>query len=226
MMIQNWSTITIESLQDLLQGFINFFPKMVGALLILVIGWFISIWIGKFIAEILKKIKVDRIFENAKWEEALKGAELKIKVSDFIGGIVKWVLAIVFLSITVEILELDAFAKFLQAIVAWLPNLIVATAIFVVAVIVADFAEKFIKAVVNKMGVSCANVLGIIVRWAVWIFAILAILSQLGVAREIIQILVSGFVALIVISAGIAFGLGGKDIAKETLEELKTKLKG
>ena len=99
-------------------------------------------------------------------------------------------------------------------------------AIFVVAVIVADFAEKFIKAVVNKMGVSCANVLGIIVRWAVWIFAILAILSQLGVAREIIQILVSGFVALIVISAGIAFGLGGKDIAKETLEELKTKLKG
>ncbi|PIZ00819.1 hypothetical protein COY61_01495 [bacterium (Candidatus Gribaldobacteria) CG_4_10_14_0_8_um_filter_33_9] len=226
MMIQNWLTITIESLQDLLQGFINFFPKMVGALLILVIGWFISIWIGKFIAEILKKIKVDRIFENAKWEEALKGAELKIKVSDFIGGIVKWVLAIVFLSITVEILELDAFAKFLQAIVAWLPNLIVATAIFVVAVIVADFAEKFIKAVVNKMGVSCANVLGIIVRWAVWIFAILAILSQLGVAREIIQILVSGFVALIVISAGIAFGLGGKDIAKETLEELKTKLKG
>jgi len=225
-MIQNWLTITIESLQDLLQGFINFFPKMVGALLILVIGWFISIWIGKFIAEILKKIKVDRIFENAKWEEALKGAELKIKVSDFIGGIVKWVLAIVFLSITVEILELDAFAKFLQAIVAWLPNLIVATAIFVVAVIVADFAEKFIKAVVNKMGVSCANVLGIIVRWAVWIFAILAILSQLGVAREIIQILVSGFVALIVISAGIAFGLGGKDIAKETLEELKTKLKG
>jgi len=226
MMIQNWLTITIESLQDLLQGFINFFPKMAGALLILVIGWFISIWIGKFIAEILKKIKVDRIFENAKWEEALKGAELKIKVSDFIGGIVKWVLAIVFLSITVEILELDAFAKFLQAIVAWLPNLIVATAIFVVAVIVADFAEKFIKAVVNKMGVSCANVLGIIVRWAVWIFAILAILSQLGVAREIIQILVSGFVALIVISAGIAFGLGGKDIAKETLEELKTKLKG
>ena len=85
---------------------------------------------------------------------------------------------------------------------------------------------QFIKAVVNKMGVSCANVLGIIVRWAVWIFAILAILSQLGVAREIIQILVSGFVALIVISAGIAFGLGGKDIAKETLEELKTKLKG
>jgi hypothetical protein len=151
--------------------------------------------------------------------------DLEVKISDFIGGLVKWILVIVFLSITVEILELESFAEFLQAIVAWVPNLIVAAAIFVVAVVVADLAEKFIKGVVSKMGIGRAEILGVIIRWAVWIFAVLAILSQLGVAREIIQILISGFVALIVISAGIAFGLGGKDIARETLEGLKAKLK-
>ncbi|MBU2578859.1 hypothetical protein KKA09_01965 [Patescibacteria group bacterium] len=226
MMIQDWSTITVESLQNLWQGFIGFFPKLVGALLIFVIGWFIAVWLGKFIAEVLKRLKVDRIFENAKLEESAEEANLKVKISDFIGGIVKWVLIIVFLSITVEILELNSFADFLQDIVAWLPNLIVAAAIFVVAVIVTDVAEKFIKVIVGKMGVGSTKVLGVIIRWAIWIFAILAILSQLGVAREIVQILVSGFVALIVISAGIAFGLGGKDIAKETLEGLKSKLKG
>jgi hypothetical protein len=221
MIIQDWSTVIIESLQDLCQGFIDFFPKLVGALLIFTIGWFIAVWLGKFIAVALKKLKVDQIFESAKQGTT----DLEVKISDFIGGLVKWILVIVFLSITVEILELESFAEFLQAIVAWVPNLIVAAAIFVVAVVVADLAEKFIKGVVSKMGIGRAEILGVIIRWAVWIFAVLAILSQLGVAREIIQILISGFVALIVISAGIAFGLGGKDIARETLEGLKAKLK-
>ena len=221
MMIQDWSTITIESLQDLWQGFINFFPKLIGSLLIFIIGWIVAVWLGKFIATALKKLKVDQVFENIKQGEA----SLEIKISDFVGGLVKWILVIVFLSITVEILELNSFAEFLREIVEWVPNLIVASAIFVVAVIIADFAEKFIKVTVGKMGISRAETLGIIIRWAVWIFAILAILSQLGVAREIVQILISGLVALIVISAGIAFGLGGKDIAREVLEELKAKLK-
>lgn len=225
MMIQNWSTIIIESLQDLLQGLISFFPKLLVAVLVFWIGWFIAIWIGKLITEVLKRLKVDRVFEDAKSEGTTEETALKIKASDLIGGLAKWILIIVFLSITVEILELESFAEFLQKIVEWLPNLIVVAAIFVVAVIVADFAEKFIKVMIGRIGIVRTETIGIIIRWAVWIFAILAILSQLGVAREIIQILISGFVALIVISAGIAFGLGGKDIARETLEELRAKLK-
>jgi len=224
-MVQDWTTVTWQALQNLWQGFLNFIPKLVGAIIVFVIGWFIAVWIGKLVAEILRRLRLDRIFEKSKWDETLQKAEFRMKVSDFIGGIVKWVLVIVFLLAAVEILGLTQFAIFLRAIVGWLPNLVVAAAIFVVAVIVADISEKLVRAIVGKMNVSYVKLIGSIVRWAIWIFAILAILSQLGVAKDIVQILVTGFVALIVISCSIAFGLGGKDLARDVLENFRGKFR-
>lgn len=223
--VYDWSSITLDALQRLWQGFIGFLPELIGALVVLIVGWFVSVWIGRLVTEILKRLKLDRLFERTRWEKAFEKAELKMSVSDFIGDIVKWILVIVFLLAAVEILGLGQFAGFLKAIVAWLPNLVVAVAIFVVAVIVADFSERIFKAIVGKMEVGYTKFLGSIIRWSIWIFAILAILSQLGVASEIVQILVGGFVALIVISSGLAFGLGGKDLAREVLEGLKGKLR-
>ena len=223
--IQSWSSITITALQNMWQGFINFLPQLIGALVVFIIGWFISIWIGKLVAGILKRMRFDKIFEKNKWQEALKEADFEMKISEFIGGIVKWMLIIVFLLATVQILGLSAFAGFLGEIVAWLPNLVVATAIFIVTVIVADFSEKLTKAIVGRMGVGYSRFVGALVKWSIWIFAILAILIQIGVARQIVQTLVQGFVALLVISSGIAFGLGGKDVARDILEGLKGKIK-
>lgn len=224
-MVQDWTTVTLQALQNLWQGFLAFIPKLVGAIIVFIIGWFIAVWVGKLVAEILRKLRLDRIFEKSKWDEALAKAEFKMKMSDFIGGIVKWVLVIVFLLAAVEILGLTQFAGFLRTIVAWLPNLVVAAAIFVVAVIVADISEKLVKAIVGKMNVAYVKLIGSIVKWAIWIFAILAILSQLGVARDIIQIVITGFVALIVISCSLAFGLGGRDLAREALENWRNKLR-
>ena len=147
MIIQDWSVITSQALQNLWQGFIKFIPQLIGAIIIFVIGWIISVWIGKIIAEILKRLQLDKIFERTKWEEAFEKAEFKVKVSDFIGGIIKWILVIVFLLAAVEVLGLGQFAGFLKSIVAWLPNIAVAAAIFVVAVIIADFTEKLVKAI-------------------------------------------------------------------------------
>ncbi len=223
--IQSWSYITISALQNLWRGFISFLPTLIAALIVFVVGWFISVWVGRLIAEILKRIKLDKIFEKNKWQEALEKADLKMRMSEFIGAIIKWMLVIVFLLATVQILGLSAFAGFLTRIVSWLPNLIVATAIFIVAVVIADFAEKVVKAVVGRMGVGYSKLVGAVVKWAVWIFAVLAILLQIGIASQIVQVLVQGFVALLVISSGLAFGLGGKDVAREILESLKNKIK-
>jgi len=222
-MIQDWSNVTGEALQGLWFGFLDFIPKLVGAALVFIIGWFVAVWVARIIGEILKRLKFDKIFEKTKWDEALEKADIKVTMSGFVSGLVKWILVIVFLLAAVEILGMNQFAFFLGDIVGWLPNLIVAVAIFVVAVIASDFAEKLIKAVVGKMSVGYVNMTGSIVRWAIWIFAAFAILEQLQVAGDIVQILVTGFVALIVLSAAIAFGLGGRDLARESLENLRNK---
>jgi len=223
-MIQEWTVITLEALQKAWEGFLLFLPNLIGAIVIFVIGWFVALAIGKLVSGILKKVKLDKLFERTEWKEALEKAEIKVNVSEFIGDIFKWILLIVFLLASVEILGLRQFAELLRGIVMWLPNLVVAVAIFIVAVIVAEILEKIIKATVKKIEVGYVGFFGTLVKWAIYIFAFLTILYQLGVAREIVNALVFGIIATLSLSLGLAFGLGGKDAAAKFIEDIKKKL--
>jgi len=224
-MIEEWYKTTYDSLLGLWKGFLNFIPSLLAAIIVFVIGWFIAEVIGKLVARILKVLKLNQIFDRANWKEALEAAEIKVNISEFIGGICKWVLVIVFLSVSVEILGLGQFASLLNRLISWLPNLIVAMAIFVVAVIVADILNRLVRASVKKIGVKYAEFAGVIVRWAIYIFAIIAILGQLRIemADWLANILIIAF-AGVVLAGAIAFGLGGKEAAARLIEDLKKKI--
>lgn len=224
-MIQDWTTITIEALQKTWQGFLNFIPNLLIAIIVFIIGYFFALGIGKLIAGTLIRLKFNKIFERIGWREALEKAELKVNPSEFVGAIFKWILVIVFLLAVVEILGFVQFAVVLNKLIGWIPNLIVVVAIFVVAVIVADILDKIIRASVQKIGVKYVGALGGMVRWAIYIFAGLAILAQLKieVANWIADLLRIAF-AGVVIAGAIAFGLGGKDAAAKIIEDLRKKI--
>ena len=228
-MILDWYSITIQALQGLWQAFLNFIPVLIGAFIVFVVGWFVSAGVGRLVAGILKRVKFNHFFERGSWRETLKKAEIKVDAAGFIGAVVKWVLVIVFLLAAVDILGLEGFANFLGGVLAYLPNVVVAVLIFVVTVIVVDIVEKLVRAAVEGVKIGYGQFVSAIVRWAIWIFAILAILRQLLVVPELVEIvfgaLVYGVVAFLVISIGIAFGLGGKEVAAELLQDLKRKLK-
>lgn len=223
MPVQTWSEITFGALQNLWQGFVGFSGQLLGAILVLIIGWFISVGIGKLVAEVLERLKFNELFNRAGWREALARADIKINPAEFIGGIVKWILFIVFLLAGVEILGLLQFAEFLQKVLAYLPNVIIAVLIFVVTAIVVDIVEKLVRAGVEKVKIGYGEVVSTIVKWSLWIFAILAILYQLGIARPFMETLFTGLVAMMVLAFGLSFGLGGQQIAAEILRDIKNK---
>ena len=224
-MVLDWYSVTFRELQNLWVGFLTFIPNLIGALIVFIIGWFIAVGIGKLIAEILKRINFNQVFEKGAWKKALEKAELKVSVSEFLGGIVKWILMIVFLLAAVEILRMYQFADFIRDVLGYLPNVIVAALIFVVTVVVVDILVKLVVAAVEGARFEYAHLAGEIMRWAIWIFAALAIVHQLGVAKPLIETLFTGIVAMLVISAGLAFGLGGKEVAAEFLQNLRRKLR-
>jgi len=226
MLVQTWAQITTYALQNLWQGFLTFIPTLIGAIIVFIIGWFISVGIGKLVAEVLIRIKFNKLFEKTGWKQTLEKAELKVNAAEFIGAIAKWVLVIVFLLAAVEILGFVQFAAFLKSILAYLPNVIVATLILVVTVILVDIVEKVVRTAVEGVKVGYGHLVSVMIKWSIWIFAVLAILHQLGIAKPFMETLFTGFVAMLVISLGIAFGLGGKDVAAEILQDLKKKLQG
>lgn len=224
-MIQEWSLLILQALQSLWQGFLSFVPLLIGAIIVLVVGWIIAVGVGKIITEILKKIRFNQIFEKGNWDEALAKADIKVDASGFIGAIVKWVLVIVFLMAAVEILGFTEFAGFLEGVLNYLPNVVVAALIFVVTVIVADILEKIIRVSVERMKVGYGRTVSAIVKWSIWTFAVLAILAQLGIARAFVETLFTGIIAMLVIASGIAFGLGGKDVAADLLKGIRDKFR-
>jgi hypothetical protein len=224
-MVIDWVQLTGEALKGLWIGFIDFLPKIIGAVIIFLVGWFIAVVIGRIVSEILRRIKFDRIFERENWKKALEKAEIKVDVSSFVGAIFKWVLVIVFLLASVEILGLVQFASFLQRVLNYLPNVIIAVVVFVAAVIIADILEKVIRAAVESTRIGYGHIVRIIVKWSIWVFAILTILYQLGIGRPFMTDLFRGIIYTLVIAFGLSFGLGGKEVAAEILQDLRRRFK-
>lgn len=225
-MLIDWYEPTATAILGLWQGFLIFIPKLIGAVLVFFLGWAISTGIGKLVTELSRKAGLNRAFEKGAWKEAVEKDGIKVDIAAFIGSIFKWVFVIVFLLAAIEILGLKQFADFIASVLNYLPNVLVGAIIFVVAIIIADMLEKVVKASVESMKPGYGGFVGTAVKWAILVFATLTILYQLRIASELIQILFTGVVALIVIAGGIAFGLGGKDLAAEVLEDIKKKLKG
>lgn len=224
-MILDWTEITIRSLFDLWEGLIKFVPVLLGAVIIFVIGWFISVGIGKLVAQILKGIGFNQIFERGGWKNALEKAEIKVDAAGFIGAIVKWVLIIVALQIAVGIMGWVEFAVLLSKVIGYLPNVVVAALIFVVAAIMADITQKLVVVAAEGAHFTHTKLAGAIVKWAIWIFAVLAILRQLLIIPELVETLFNAIVYGVVAVFVIAFGLGGKEVAGELLQDLRRKLK-
>lgn len=211
---------------DLWQGFLGFLPKIVGSLIVFLVGWFFAAGIGRLVAEVLRRLKFSEIFERGGWGPALEKAELKVDPSEFIGVIVKWVLVFAFLVAAVKILEIREFSGLLTNVLGYLPNIVVSVLIFVVTVILADILEKITVASIERAKIGYPRLAGLIVKGSIWYFAISAILLQLKIfPEELITSLFGGIIALIVISFGLSFGLGGKEIAAEVLRDLREKFR-
>lgn len=203
------------------EQFITFLPNIIGALVVFLIGWVIAVGLGKVASQIVKALKIDALLEKVGLRKPLERAGLKLDSGAAIGWLVKWFFIIVFLMAAADILRLSQITDFLKSVLLYIPNVFVAILILVAAALVAEFLEKFVKASMEAAKLSTAKFVGSVAKWSVWIFALLAALIQLGVAPSLINIIVTGFVAMLAIAGGLAFGLGGKDSAKEVVSKLK-----
>lgn len=219
MTVQYWGEVITNSLQTLWSGFIGFLPSFLGAIIVFIIGWLIAIALGKLAAQIIRALKIDDVLAKTGLGEKLARANMKLDSGKFIGGLVKWFFIIVFLMAAVDIIGLGEVTDFLKQVLLYIPRLIVAVLILLVAVLVASFFEKIVKASVETAGLRASGFLAKIARWAVLIFGFLAALIQLGVVPNLINTLFTGVVVALAIALGLAFGLGGRDLAARLLEK-------
>lgn len=220
--ISTWGDTFATSLQSLWVGFITFIPGLILAIIIFIIGWIIGSVVGKAIMQLFAALKIDKIFESAGAGEMMAKAGMRLNVGKFIGDLVKWFIVAVFLMTALNVLQLTEVTQFLRdVVVQYLPRVIVAALVLVMATVISDFMRKVIRGSARMANVRSANLLGSIAHYAIWIFAFIIALSELGVAAQFMQILFTGIIAMLAIAGGLAFGLGGKEAAARSIESVR-----
>lgn len=220
--VDMWRTVLTSIMGD----FLGYLPNLLVAIIIFTIGVWISAGIGSFVAKILGQLPFDKIFEKKGWDDAFKKASFKGKPSAFFGNLVKWVLDIIVLIITVNILGFTAeFDKISSPILGYVQNILLASLLFVILVIAIDVLEKFIVVSVEKIGVSYARLLGTLVKVVLWIVGITEIIRILKIADHLSIVFQQALLYGTAFALSLAFGLGGKEVASDFLKDIRDKLK-
>jgi len=225
MVLTDWFNTTRDSWTNVWDRFVNFIPNLVGAAIILVLGWIVGMIVAMLIDRLFRVIGLQTLFEKAKVEDILKKADAKKDATAMLASVAKWIIYLVAFVAAANTLLLPDVANFLGRILAFVPVAVAAGAILLIGVVLANFLSNVVKGSVMAANLGSADMIAAIVRYSVFIFAFLAALAQLGIAGSLINILFIGLVAFLAIAGGLAFGLGGKDAAEEWLETFKKQLK-
>ena len=215
-----------QSLQSLWWNFIQFAPRLIIAIVFFVVGWLLGSVIAKAIEQVFNSLKIDSLFRSIGTESFLKKAGVNLDTGYFVGEVVKWFVIIVFLLPSLNLVGLTDVSAFLTtSVLGYLPQVIIAAFVLIIAAIVAEGLSKTVLATAKAMNLASARMLSMVAKYAVWIFAIIIALGKLGLG-DYMSILFSGIVAMLALGGALAFGLGGKEHAALLLSKLSEETSG
>ncbi|HUQ43363.1 MAG TPA: small-conductance mechanosensitive ion channel [Candidatus Limnocylindria bacterium] len=216
--VSNWGDAIFLAASNALNTFITAIPLVLGALLILIVGWIIASVVGRAVRALLERAGADRMFAQHGGDVYGKRSK-QIKPSVVTSEIVKWIIRFVFLVAAANVLGMPQVSTLLNQVLLWIPNLLVAAVILLVAPLIGRFLRGLIEVGAGNMGFTNAPLLGRVAEIAVIAFAVLIAIDQIGIAADLLNILFTGLVAALALAFGLAFGLGGRDVAGQITQK-------
>jgi hypothetical protein len=224
MILQNWTDIILQSLQNLWLILIGFLPSLVGAFVIVIVGLIVAAVLERVAERIIYYVKIDALLRKVGVEAYLQRAHLTLNTGHFIGRVIYWFLLLAFLLAASDILGFAALSGFLRDVLNYIPNILVAILILLASIVFANFLKHLVRASVLSARLHAAKALGTLTWWAVIIFGLLTALLQLGIAVSIINTVITGLIAMLALGGGLAFGLGGREYAAHLIERLREEI--
>ena len=217
--------VIATSLQGLYDRIIGFLPILIVAIVVLILGWVIGAGLGNLVQKMLEAIKIDSLANSLGLDRLSARTGKKLSVSAFGNWLVKWFFIVATFVAAADILGLSQVSTFLYGeVIPYFGNVIVAVSILLVGMVAARFLQGVVTHSLQAGGLRTSDSLGLITKWAILIFALLAALSELNVAAGFIQELFKAIVWMLAGAGAIAFGMGGRDHAKKVLDSVQDDL--
>jgi hypothetical protein len=206
----------MTAISNALVKLLDFLPDLIGAFLILGIGWIIATILAKAVTQLLRKLHFNQAADHAGFSHFIVMAGLRQHdPSSVMGELIKWFFRVLALIAACSVLQLPALNAALLNILNFIPNLGMALLIVLIGSLVARISGDFIKGAAHLAGFSNVRLLSNIVRYAILYVAVMAALGQIGVAATVIDTIFIGTIAALALAFGLAFGLGGRDTAAQ-----------
>lgn len=207
-------TVWYSSTQALAQ-FIAFLPALVGALLILIVGWIISGFLAGLLERGLRVLGLERAVERSGLGDFTRQAAPGWTATRIIAELIKWFVRLIFVQAAASVLGIPQLTTIINSIILFIPNILVALLIVVIGVMLANLAAGLVRGAVANLGVANPNTLASLTRYAVIVFAVIAAVDQLNIADNVVNTLFIALVGMIALAVGLAFGLGGREVAAQ-----------
>ena len=223
--IQDIGDAVLISITDALRNFLGFLPQLIGALIVLILGWIISGILGGLVERALKAIGFERAAESSGIAGFIQqsGAGSQWTASKVVGEIVKWFIRLIALQAAASILGMPQLTEIINSILLFLPNVVVALAIVVIGALIAKFVGGLVRGATSEMGLGNPDLVSNIARYAIIVFAVIAAVNQLGIAATVVNTLFMATVGAVAVAFALAFGLGGREVAAQITQNWYAK---
>lgn len=217
-MSELWQETMVDAFRETMKRMALFIPKLMALLTFVLIGWAAAALVKFLLLRILTACRFDPLCERLGLANALGKAGMKHPASQIIGRISFWIVFLLFAFMGIDALDLPATANLMGLVLGFLPHVVAASLVALVGILLANFAgEAALIAAVNAQ-IQEARLIANLIRWGILLFTSAMVLTQLGIAKEIVVSAFSILFGGIVLALAIALGLGGRNIAKDALE--------
>jgi mechanosensitive ion channel-like protein len=212
------------SLANALGMFLGAIPRIIGFAVVLIIGWFVASLIAKGVAALLRSIKFNDLAQRSGFAGFVQNMGVRRDAAGVLADVTKWFIRLITLVVAFDTLGLPAVSGVLQQLLLWLPNLVVALVVLVIGGLAAGALSRLVRGATAQAGFSNPDTMATVAKVAVWGFAIVVAVNQLGIATTLINTLLIGVVGAFALAAGLAFGLGGRDRAAAMLDRASRQM--
>jgi hypothetical protein len=217
-MMRTWGEAFMGSIGTALALLLGAIPRIIGFGIILLVGWIISGILERVVAGILRAVKFNDVAQRSGFSGFVRQMGVQTDPAGALALVAKWFVRLIVLVVAFDALGLPAVSQVLQQLLLWLPNLVVALVVLVLGGLAANALANLVRGATGQAGLGNPNFLANIARVAVWGFAIVVAVNQIGIATTLVNTLFMGLIGALALALGLAFGLGGRDTAGQIVQ--------
>lgn len=215
--ITNWSEVFLHSFQTFGQKLLGAVSGILGAILILLLGWLFSKLVARGVSRLLKLVKFDVLAKKIKATELLEKANISRSPSEVIGTFVYWIVLLLVIISASDALGWTVVSQEVSKLLGLLPNVLVAIVLFVVGFHIASFVRDFIKGAASSLNLGTGKLISGFVFYLLLVIISLTALNQAGVDTSIITNNLMLILGAILAAAAISYGIASKDVLSNIL---------